>query len=48
MEIESEVKHINLLGEYDFSEERLRDSIGINPQKIVGVPSSISWEKITG
>ena len=27
--------HINLLGEYDFSDEKLRDSVGIPPQKIV-------------
>ena len=27
--------HINLLGEYDFSEEKLHDSIGIRPPKLV-------------
>ena len=27
-------QHINLLGEYDFSDEKLRDSIGIRPPKI--------------
>ena len=27
--------HINMLGEYDFSEEKLRDSIGILPPKSV-------------
>jgi hypothetical protein len=27
--------HINLLGEYDFSDEKLRDSVGIPPPKIV-------------
>jgi hypothetical protein len=27
--------HINLLGEYDFSEEKLRDSVGILPLKPV-------------
>ena len=26
-------RHINLLGEYDFSEEKLRDSFGIKPPK---------------
>ena len=26
-------QHINLLGEYDFSEEKLRDSVGIKPPK---------------
>jgi hypothetical protein len=25
-------QHINLLGEYDFSDEKMRDSIGIRPQ----------------
>lgn len=28
-------QHINLLGEYDFSEERLRDTVGIKPPKIL-------------
>jgi hypothetical protein len=28
-------RHINLLGEYDFSEEKLQDSIGIKPPKFV-------------
>ena len=27
-------QHINLLGEYDFSDEKLRDSIGILPPKL--------------
>ena len=27
-------QHINLLGEYDFSEEKLRDSVGIKPSKL--------------
>lgn len=27
--------HVNLLGEYDFSEEKLRDSVGILPLKLV-------------
>ena len=26
-------QHVNLLGEYDFSHEKLRDSVGINPPK---------------
>jgi hypothetical protein len=26
---------LNLLGEYDFSDEKLRDSIGIRPPKLV-------------
>ncbi|MCP5246808.1 MAG: hypothetical protein H6937_13005 [Burkholderiales bacterium] len=25
--------HINLLGEYDFSDEKLKDSVGIRPPK---------------
>ncbi len=28
-------QHINLLGEYDFSEERLEDSVGIKPPKLL-------------
>ena len=27
-------QHINLLGEYDFSDENLRDSVGIRPPKL--------------
>ena len=27
-------QHINLLGEYDFSDEKLRDSVGIQPPKL--------------
>jgi hypothetical protein len=27
-------QHINLLGEYDFSDEKLRDSLGIRPPKL--------------
>ena len=27
--------HINMLGEYDFSEEKLKDSVGILPSKMV-------------
>ena len=27
--------HINMLGEYDFSDEKLRDSVGILPLKSV-------------
>jgi len=26
--------HLNLLGEYDFSEDRLQDSVGIKPPKL--------------
>ena len=26
-------EHINLLGDYDFSDEKLRDPVGIPPQK---------------
>jgi hypothetical protein len=28
-------QHVNLLEEYDFSEERLQDTVGIKPQKLV-------------
>ena len=27
-------QHINLLGEYDFSDEKLQDSVGIRPPKL--------------
>jgi hypothetical protein len=27
-------QHVNLLGEYDFSEERLQDTVGIKPPKL--------------
>jgi len=27
-------QHINLLGEYDFSDEKLQDNVGIRPQKL--------------
>jgi len=27
-------RHVNLLGEYDFSEEKQRDSVGIQPPKL--------------
>ena len=30
-------QHINLLGEYDFSDEKLQDSVGIKPPKICGL-----------
>ncbi len=26
--------HLNLLGEYDFSEDKLQDSVGIKPPKL--------------
>ena len=29
-------RHVNLLGEYDFSEEKLRDSVGIRLPKLAG------------
>ena len=28
-------RHLNLLGEYDFSEEKLQDRVGIRPPKFV-------------
>ncbi len=33
-------RHINLLGEYDFSEEKLRDSFGIKPPQILDFPAA--------
>ena len=33
-------QHINLLGEYDFSDEKLQDSVGIKPPKILGLQTS--------
>ena len=34
-------QHINLLGEYDFSDEKLRDSVGIRPPKLAGQTGAI-------
>jgi hypothetical protein len=34
------LRHINLLGEYDFSEEKLRDSFGIKPPRILDFPAA--------
>jgi len=28
-------QHINLLGEYDFSDEKLQDNVGIRPPKLI-------------
>ena len=28
-------RHVNLLGEYDFSDERLKDPVGIKPPKLI-------------
>jgi hypothetical protein len=33
-------RHINLLGEYDFSDEKLRDSVGIRPPKSLALCTS--------
>ena len=30
-------QHINFLGEYDFAEEKLQDSVGIKPPQILGI-----------
>ena len=32
--------YINLLGEYDFSDEKLQDSVGIKPPKSLALPAS--------
>ena len=36
-------QHINLLGEYDFSDGKLRDSVGIQPPKIDPLKRSKIW-----
>ena len=36
-------QHLNLLGEYDFSDEKLRDSIGIRSPKIGGLNGAPFW-----
>jgi TnpA family transposase len=41
-------RHINLLGEYDFSEEKLRDSFGIKPPKIGNLPAKETWKEKSG
>ena len=28
-------RHVNLLGEYDFSEDKLKDTVGIKPPKLI-------------
>jgi hypothetical protein len=33
-------RHINLLGEYDFSEEKLQNSFGIKSPKNLAVPAA--------
>ena len=33
-------RHINLHGEYDFSDEKLRDSVGLDLTKIIGFKPS--------
>ena len=30
-------QHINLHGEYDFSDEKLRDSVGLSPPKTLDI-----------
>ena len=36
-------QHINLLGEYDFSDEKLRVRIGIRPPKLTPLKRSKIW-----
>jgi len=36
-------QHLNLLGEYDFSDEKLRDSIGNSTPKIGGLNGAPFW-----
>lgn len=37
-------QHINLHGEYDFSDEKLQDSVGLDLPKIVGFVEGKKWE----
>ena len=37
-------QHINLHGEYDFSDDKLQDSIGLDLPKIVGFAHEKKWE----
>ena len=36
----AKMTHINLLGEYDFSYEKLRDSVGSRPPRSLALPTS--------
>jgi len=36
-------RHINLLGEYDFSDEKLQDNVGIRPPKLTTLKRSKIW-----
>ncbi len=37
-------QHINLHGEYDFSDDKLQDSVGLDLPKIVGFLQGKKWE----
>jgi len=37
-------QHINLHGEYDFSDDKLQDSVGLDLPKIVGYLQGKKWE----
>ena len=37
-------QHVNLHGEYDFSDDKLQDTVGLNLPKIVGFLQGKSWE----
>jgi len=37
-------QHINLLGEYDFSDEKLQDTVGIKPPKLEDHKGTHFWE----
>jgi hypothetical protein len=37
-------QHINLHGEYDFSDDKLQDTVGLNLPKIVGFLQGQKWE----
>ncbi len=37
-------QHINLHGEYDFSDDKLQDTVGLDLPKIVGFLQGKKWE----
>lgn len=37
-------QHINLHGEYDFSDDKLQDTVGLNLPKIMGFLQGQKWE----
>ena len=39
-------QHINLHGEYDFSDEKLQDSIGLHAPQILAMQGAEKWEDV--